>query len=87
MSSSTTRGCTKYKKQLIIIFKLFFKTFAKIIGEDFNWDEIYITVKVAYIFYVIFFLLAAPFVVIIDVIFRNADIIFVSPTGMSIFDS
>ena len=44
----------------------------------------YITVKVAHIFHVIFFLLAVPFVVFIDVIFRNADIIFVSPTGMSI---
>ena len=44
----------------------------------------YITVKVAHIFHVIFFLLVVPFVVLIDVIFRNADIIFVSPTGMSI---
>ena len=94
-TTSTVSGKRKVFK-IIKLEKLFFvsedvsevnnfiKTFQKILGEDFNWDEIGITVKVAYIFYVIFLLLATPFVIIIDLIFRNADIIFVSPTGMSI---
>merc|ERR1712038_1756737 len=51
----------------------------KISGQNFHWDNFYLRWKVFYFPFsaLLFFLI--PFVVLLDAIFRNADIMFVSP--------
>ena len=71
-------------KKIHYLFRIFFKTFLKIIGEDFNFDGLYFIWKVLYLPYVIFLLPVLPLVVVIDALARDADILFVSPAGMSI---
>ena len=55
----------------------------RITGQCFHWDNFFFFWKLLYIPYAILIFLIIPFVVLLDAIFRSADILFVPPEMMN----
>ena len=62
----------------------FFRNFLweKITGTDFHWDDFFLVWKMMYFPFALFLFFCLPFIVLIDAVFRKADILFVSPEMM-----
>ena len=75
ITSKTSSGASATGDQVNIIFI----SREKLTGKDFHWDNFYFVWKILYYPFSVLIYLMVPVVVLIDALFRDADILFVSP--------